>query len=623
MKKNSSVFLILGMFLLIFLIHISAYISASHFQKEYGFQNGAFSLTTMKGDQGITVDVTTYTAQIRDSWENGFSLFQKDPFIKENAGKTFPNGNLIYAAASVFYLFSSNPAIVYFISIFFSFLIAAFLLYRIVFLLYGNSRTTAIVFMISFCALYLTAFDSIFSLNNLFVNLKGDGGLIRNLGYIGRFPHIEFSLVFLIFWFYCWIKCFKNPTITNWLLLGFSLSILQYSYFYFWTGACFFTGMHLIFSSIRDRSLFRKIFWIFGSYIILTLPFWIKFLHFNHSDFAKEFTIRCRQIYTHKPQLFSNIFFFSAAVFCIDFLTCYLKERKFNFNLLIDTFRESKLQLCLFLTVYILLNIQVLAGFTIQNYHWEVAFFYPVFILLLIPYYPKVSALLSPVFRSRVRSTLAVSFILLFFTSTALLNNIRFGKLWASSLYLSQTEKELIDKIKKDVPSNSVLLSNSFSLTGIINANATVYTYFPYSFVSYCSNAELTYRLVSGFKMMGYSTQQIKDEMKKGEKWLNYLSDQTSGKIHHTNEPEAIPDNYNSLIYVYSATFYNNKSRNYSFSKALDEQIDSISNLSVAPPRAVDYIIIYKSILPAGYIKPALPNLIFENKDFELYKIKN
>jgi hypothetical protein len=621
-KKLKTVFLILGLFLLIYLIHISGYISASCFQKQMGFKGGSFNMTTLKGDQGFSLDIATYMSQIRNSWNEGFSVFQRDPFIKENAGLNFPNGNLVYAAVSFFYFFTSSPIVVYFISVFFSILISVFLLYRITILLTDNAVNSKMVFIVSICLLYLSSFDSMLTANNFLINLKGSG-VVRNLGYTGRFPNIEFSLVFLIFWFYRWVKCLKTPTVANWILLGLALAVLQYCYFYFWTGACFFTGIHLFFSSVRNRTFFKKSLWIFGTYFIFTLPFWIKFFQFNHTDFAKEFTVRCRQIHTHAPQLFSKIFFFSMVAFGLDFLTCYLKNRKFNLQLFIQTIKESELQLYLFFSVYILLNIQVLAGITIQNYHWEVAFFYPVFILLFIPYLTKAAELLKTLFKNGSGfKKIAFYTIVLFITASALLNNIRFGKLYAPFLYLSAAEKELIDKIKKDIPENSVLMSNSFSLMGLINANSNVYTYIPYSFVSNCSDAELTGRLVNGFKTMGYTSNQLQNEMKKGEKWLTFLSSENLQKMTFTNGPASIPDNFLSLVYVYGGTYYDNKLKDYVYTKSLEEKIENAGKENLFQKNELDYFIIYKSILPHDYVKPVGPVLIFENSAFEIYKLK-
>ena len=60
-------------------------------------QGSHYCRFTVKGDLGYTIDLATYARQIRYAHDAGAGVFRPDPYQCENAGKTFPDGNLIYA----------------------------------------------------------------------------------------------------------------------------------------------------------------------------------------------------------------------------------------------------------------------------------------------------------------------------------------------------------------------------------------------------------------------------------------------------------------------------------------------------------------------------------------------
>jgi hypothetical protein len=613
----------------IYFIHLSGWLTAYCFQDKESPTYGGFSLFTLKGDQGYSFDLAAYSAQIRANVLDGYALLQRDPFTYENPDKFFPSGNLIYALASLPLLVARNPNIPFLVCPLFSILLSLWFLKKIIGSKPEPLSTSGqnIIFALAACVLLLSNMPDILNLNNLRSIIEGKLFLPRNLGYIGRFPNIEFSIFLLLGWFYALTRFLNRGGLFDRLALGVSLAILQYCYFYWWTSAILFTGLAVLLTGRKKVCILADLCFVYGTYLVLALPFWIAFAHFNATAFGAEYGVRVGKEFGRYRESIRQIAAISGLLFVFDATICH-REQKFTGRIedMVRILRASSLQLILAATTFFFLNIQLLLGYTVQPYHWFETFYYPILIVVVAVSLRKFFTLVEQResrYLSVTLKTIAFALVIVGIIAAGV-NNYVFGKRWAPYLMFTKSERQLADFVARKLPSRSVIMSNNFNVMAILNATTSCKSFVPNGFLAYCSNEELLRRAAAGFAAMGYSKQQFKAELMKGTNWPAYLA---AVKRLAYNDPlpsaSTIPENYNSLVYIWHDTYYYRPSDEFMYPASLDHAIDSIWNQESASPQAyrLDYFVLYKKYLPPDFGGGGpLKDVLFENDAFVLWK---
>jgi len=603
--KNKTSIILLAAFS-IYLIHISGYISA-YLHRPVTDNYGGFFIATPKGDQGESDDQMILVTLCKAAFEKKSFPFVKDPYLPEYSNNSIPNGNLIYILASLPLYVKDNINLLYFINPLFSIALSVLLIYLIMRNKLSQNSDT-LIFVFGLFLLLLTSYSTRLNTINLLRFVKYESFIPKNLGYIGRFPHIQFSIFLLIFWYYTFDRFLKDNSAKNAFLLGVSLSVLQYSYFYFWTAAIGFTAIMLMANLKKDK--IAIILLVILVYIFFTLPFWVRFLTEFGTPHSDEYALRMGKIFSNELLIFKKTLLFPLIVLSINF---YLLREKPVKKRIISAVNESSEFICLTLVTFLLANLQVVTGYNVQPGHWYQTFYYPVFCILITKWMMEHNSL----FRIKTARIL-VSFFMIIIVGGALINNYFYGKRWARFMQLTKDEAELIDYINSNVPEKKLIATDNFNLNSIIRAYSNCYTLVPNGFSSNLSNRELMSRAIFTFRSMGYTEDEFIRELNKSEQWITGYQRQTANNIlaEITSLPD-IPDNYIALHYLFHRSCANKEYTKFALDKNLLNQIETSYDNDIINYQP-DYLIHYKNYSVSNPILPE--EVVFANNSFTVYK---
>lgn len=191
------------------------------------------------------------------------------------------------------------------------------------------------------------------------------------LTYLFYLPAIAFLI---IFW--------QNPNKKNALLAAFFVAVMFYTYFHYWVFLTIVIGLLFIFSWIRKQrnpNLFRSIFFLCLTLLILTTPYWINFIGYNSSPAAYDVGHRLelvdgRNIFFLKPfsVVFDYIFYIGLAT--VVFVVFYKSGRDKNI---------ARLYWFFILAMFLIWNVQLVTGYVPQPDHWYRAASPVIFLILL------------------------------------------------------------------------------------------------------------------------------------------------------------------------------------------------------------------------------------------------
>ncbi len=510
--------------LMLFAIHKGPYLLMYVQQARTG---GHFCMLTSKGDTGYTYDLVAAAKQIRFVHDAGFTLFRPDPYHCENSGKTFPEGNLVYALCALPMLFTDNIETAFIIDAAVSILLSTWLLCYAAGLWSQRPVSRAAflsAFLLSVVMVWLCGGWPMDIVHKLEVVL-GRTSMPRDLGYVGRFPHVEFTVLILSAWYAALLKVMTDGKASSAMLLGLALAATQYSYFYYWTACAAATFFALVVFA-RPQNMLRTYFITTAVYAVLSLPMLLRFFAFQHSAFGEEYGARIGVELGRQPSHVASAFLLVAFVFfLIDFWSCRLIDRQRGFvPTVLAAVKKSSLQLSVLMSYALWTNIQVLAGKTSQRYHWEVAFYGVMVGILIFPYLLRVDEILERAFSQwlsralHVAATTAAVVVVLL----AIGSQLRYAQAWTPYFTNSGDEQAVIDFIRAD-HLRGPLWCNNTNLNLDIGAHTSLPVLFGTSFCAFSSDRECLERLVYGFHRMGYSADQIMAELRKGERWLDYL----------------------------------------------------------------------------------------------------
>lgn len=612
MNKKKLVLTSLLWALFIYIIHMFGYVVALLYHLKGGGAYETFFLPKMSGD------ILLYVTQIKESYINGFNLFQTDPYIFEYSSKEFANGNFIYAFASLFLYLSSDINILFFTAPLFSIILSVFLVRGIIINQYNVDvfKESKFSFFVILSVLFLSSYDNLFNIPAFVKILIGIDYVPNNVhDYNYRFPHIQFSILFLILWYYTIVLFLKNKKVKHGILLGGTLAVLQYSYFYFWTATVIYTAIVLIVHAKSVKQFFLYLTWVFGVYFLLTIPFWMAFVSFNQSDFADQYAYRIGKHFDLYNPRGEGVALLSIVLLIFDGFFYHINNKHSNRFSITDfqaVLRLSQSQLILAIVTVFFLNIQVLIGYTIQSYHWLFTFYYPILIIVGFEYLVKLKSLFKQIKNGQLLNSFRIGLISFLFLMiiSAFVNNYQFGKIYSSRVVLAKSQSELIMYIKDNIPTNSVFMSSEFGLPFFINATTKNKSFIPYSFASLCTDQELIERTFIGYTSMGYSIAQIKNGFKYGNKT------NVGNEDREVNQALFGMDN---LLRIFTYTYKDIKEGGYIYPDKLELMIEEVIVDLDYNKYKLDYIIYSKVLNKSMNIDPE--KIVFNNKDYVLVKL--
>lgn len=527
-------FIYVGLVLLIWVIQNAHLLTA--FTK-YNTDDSKFTSFVYKGSMGFAMDNSAYGTVLQHT-KNNPSLFRTDNLIFENSDKQFADGQFVILIASSVFNFTNSLDITVLILSFLSIALSVLLLIKIM-QLGMNQRSWLLAFIISTLIL-ATGFDDYLGITKSVNNLLNNHNYISfkmHLGYANRFPYGQVSLPLFLFWVYALIKFLKKNHWQNGILLGISLVILQYSYFYYWSFGLFITGSFFLLKIRTYKS------WLISILIYLTFTsiFWMNFFEFNQTEFASEYLNRVKGLeyypstmihligigisfYVFRDQkIIPSILSISSIIgmqFIIEFLQFTFQDYHWMYwtgrvviicalimNIIwIQQKAKIKALDALFILnywgIFLFINLKFLLGFNVQPYHWVFATFHPILGIsvgwILFQAIPLRKFLL----------TITCCVVIL-----GVYNGICFGNTAGKYWKLTAEELEIIEYIEKE--NHPVLIGNNFPFLITIAAHTPCDLYMGTSNNKLSEYPESYYRFIDNFKSMGYSDQEIVKEYDK------------------------------------------------------------------------------------------------------------
>lgn len=516
-RSLRSVWQIGGMILAIYLLHISIYGCYWYFHA--AGNEGKLSLEQVHGDHIL------YLTQVADVLKHGAHFFQQDPYVFEHMDSFLPQGNVLFILYAILLRLIGSVNGLLFAAPLISLSLAGWLACL--------SWRTAIgrpaldnkpLVLLALTALLCTTFRSHFYLPEMARHLLGIAPFSDVLPqhYCFRFPYIQGALFLLIGWYWRLGCMLRSPGWKNAALLGGTMVLLQYTYFYFWTGALVLTGLHLLVSFKWKRGCFVNCGVVGIVWLAFSLPYWITFMEFNQlpvgADYAARMGADIQYIYSRGKEPFVIML----AFLLFDLGYVYLGPgRKGVQPGIARVLSLSREQLLLSTATILCLNLQLFIGYTIQSYHWLYTFYHPLIILIGFAYALRALEWLQQVNVKGLRwnwtaaCLVAANAVIWVSLISAVVVSVRRSE---PSVLLSPEQMEVIDHVRQHAPKNSVVLSNDFRLMHTLNLYTSSRSFLPYACMSLVTDEEILQRAFTGYRTLGFTADEIVDGFKYGTK---------------------------------------------------------------------------------------------------------
>jgi len=288
--------------------------------------------------------------------------------------------------------------------------------------------------------------------------------------YFGRLPPPQFTFtvffLFIISLYYTLTNKNKNKII--FLLPGILSGLLAYIYFYHWTVSLVMIAVCLGFNLlVKNKIVAKRLITILLIALIISSGYFYQIFSVNLID--KQFQMGridgrfIEPLTTLRYGLLTIIIFW-----------------------LIRKPALKQLLASIFIAAVILVNLQVVVGYTISPGHWPNSTFEPLVVV-------SAGILLVEIFKKlNWQKALNYFWILIFpIFLYAILNQIGVIKSWESLYYLSSGEKRLYDWLNKNSPPDSVVLSPNKMISRRLPAITHQYPYLPYGCLSQLSTEQI------------------------------------------------------------------------------------------------------------------------------------
>jgi len=582
--------------LIVGLLYLAPHIYFSYTSKYYN------PLSTQVGN--LHIDEALYAAGIMEVLEG--RLVPSDLNVYEHKGNIFffdPLPFIIMSAPALLIGIKNTIVLSYFV-----FSIAAFLLfYYLSFLFLKNKQLSVIsgLVLLFFHQLFVPPRISLAEIyNHLTANLLNLGEKPISL-FLARFVQPQVSIIFYFLTIILLYLSLKKNKLIYYILTGLCFALTFYSYFYYWTYLLVFLTLVFLLSAFKKQT--DKIKGLLVSIflgIFLAIPYFINLIKVK----SFEITARTAIEIGHFIETISLFYFLLYGLF---YFICKKKDENFRlFSLL-------------YFSGIVCLNIQLLFGFTIQNNHWNSRAIIPVFIIFLLYSLKEVYERLNlhSKMKQYSKPLLLASIIMLILLAT----NIQFQnvKKLHNKYSFSDSEYELVQWLSKNTPKDSVILTTNLTWNFWIPAYTKNNVYFPYGVASLCSNKEMIERFILTYKLFNISDEHVEEKLLANSAYqrtanepLDYSFDSYLKSYILVDMPFPIKHKGMYKYYGYNESVVLdiiNQYRNYQF---------DIKNIK---KYKVDYVLLTnfdKQFVNLAQKKEyPFNNVVFENKDYKLFKI--
>jgi hypothetical protein len=285
----------------------------------------------------------------------------------------------------------------------------------------------------------------------------------------------------------------------------------------------------------------------------------------------------------------------------------------------------SSLQLSLFVAYIVVMNIQLVLGWTMQPVHWKVAFYMPVWGALLGVYLSRGSSLVgvmvSPGFLRLVTAGLVAGGIVIGVAGAGTASV--FASQWGQAFMVPASEANVLRFIKEECP-DAVIASNSLRLNLEIAAKVGNPVLFGNAVLSVCGADELIRRFVLGFRAAGYDRAMIEEQLILGEDWVPAIR---AWRQHPHLRPDEffskMLENRSSLVLLGDRRF-SLKGGGHRVSPEVVREVEVLCQSSLAESAGsfrLDFVVVDKRIIPSPEVMP-VGKIVYENGDFMVAKFQ-
>jgi hypothetical protein len=444
--------------------------------------------------------------------------------------------------------------------------------------------------------------------NHLSFNLIFKGGAPVHL-WFARFVHPQVSTIFFFLTIICVYWALKKNKLPYYLLAGVLFALNFYSYFFFWTYLLVFLGLLLIFLIYKKaKSRIKGISITLGTGLLLAIPYFVNLFTIRSFDLSSRSGIEL-------GRFIETISFVYLFIFVLFFV--FLRKKQFSFYFLS----------LLFLPAVIVLNIQLLLGFTVQNNHWNSRVIVPILIILLFYVFQEVFYKLKYKYKwtnpSKILKKYFIVFIIVIFLLAVNLQVQEVNSL-KTNFNFSGDEYELVKWIGDNVISEEVILTSSLTWNLWIPAYTSANVYFPYAASTLSSNEEITERFIFTFNLLNKSEEEVNNLLYANSKFTR-LNDPNK-EIDHSFDSYLKSYVFLDRIYpiehtgltkypVYNSSLVSQLASEYAHYKFNSADIEKYR---------VNYILLVgeeQSVLNTFILDSSMGAIVFKNDAFLLFKL--
>ncbi|MFC1648303.1 hypothetical protein ACFL1B_02480 [Nanoarchaeota archaeon] len=456
------------------LISISIIILFFHYPLMYLNQAGieddiTFSLLTGHTTDEPSGDLYYMVKDILSVYEKP-GLFLKDMVTFEYNGEIIPlQGSLPFLFHAFLYLITRNLTLAILLGSAISYMLIIYLLLCIAELFWGKKageRKLMTSLLVSVFLAFPYSILSIVRYFNMHLFDKAYSFTPYISGHIGRFIFANHIIIFLLLWFYTLVRALEGKSKTDYILLGITLALIQYTYFYYFTGALLMTGIVLLIRNGFSIESVKNGAVAYGTWALLSLPYLLNFVIYK--DVNNEAMMMAGPLFLSNDYFpdfrILIMFLIMAVVIFMAIEYCHLRKKGINdYKVLI---KKSSIPIGLLVSTVLLLNIQYVLGYTIQPSHWIVSFALPLFLIIMIVQIPKLIKLFNKSFEQTIKPVIGACIAVL--VLGVVLSNVASAQHWGENFYLTPEEKELFDWIKKSTDKDDVFYAPEPVLNDII-----------------------------------------------------------------------------------------------------------------------------------------------------------
>jgi len=595
-------------FVMIIILFFQYPLMISYQNSDESIEPNSFGITTARGENYHARDTTVFGNDIISLYKNP-GLLLRDTITYEHQNELIPaQGTATYVMHSFLYLLFGNITLTLVVGSILSTLLIIIILYYIARLIqrnyklkYSNLRSFfLVVCFLTFPTVIFDILRFIFSEPRL---------LYPYIGYVGRLININHIAIFLLLWFFVLIYVlFNNKQDKKLLILiGVLLATFQYSYVYFYTAALVFTGLAFLIKYNINKNTIIKLFWIYSSWLVLSIPYLINF--FSKDEFGDEFIIRAGATFSNFIS-FTNELIILFIICSLFFLVNYFYNKKKK-GVLKKSLKDSYLSISLFITGFVMLNIQYIIGYTVQPYHWIAAFIIPMVILIFFIQFNKLLVIIKKHTTAKKAINILVGLFIIVSLFGAVLHLSISANQWYKYYYFDDSESGLFEFIKNKTEENSVFFADTSYTNDLISVNTERKVLLGNMFHTRSSTAETHQRLIFGYNKLELSKKTLINDINQSSESDTHLKKIMNLEI---DDPYA---NWNNMHLYYHTTYRGDRygSGEYNDTGLIEDILEAYD----FPKQEfkLDYVIYSRDVDKHSNVQ----GVVYKNKKFVVKKV--